>query len=77
MLITLFQSTEDLLVVRALKQRGLIARQRRLAEGLQRDQGVGGAHRARHVAPALRPREQLGAGAADLQRELEVTLRGI
>ena len=77
MFFTLLQSTENLLIVRALKQGGLITRKRGLAKWLQSYPGVGGTHRARHVTSALRPQEQLGLGAADLQRELEVALRGI
>ena len=77
MFFTLFQPTEDLLIIGALKQSRLITRERGLAKWLQSYPGVGGTHRTRHVTPALRPGEQLGLGAADLQRELEVALRGI
>lgn len=77
MFFTLLQPTEDLLIVRALKQSGLITRERGLAEWLQSYPRVCGTHRPRHLTPALRPGEQLGLGAADIQRELEVALRGI
>ena len=77
MLITQLELTENLLVVRALEQGWLIPRERRLAEGLQSDAGVAGAHGPRHVAPALLARVQLGLRVAHTQRELKRALRGI
>ena len=71
------QLAQVLLVVRALEQRGLVARQVPLAERLHRDGGRARAHRPRQLRAALRPRVQLRRGVARGLRELEVALRRV